>query len=42
MDPKELGLKAEKKRHVERLKEIEKVQDPKPSPPNSLPFIPAP
>uniref|UniRef100_A0A7S0SB60 Splicing factor Cactin n=1 Tax=Mantoniella antarctica TaxID=81844 RepID=A0A7S0SB60_9CHLO len=27
MDPKELGLKAEKKRHVERLKEIEKVKE---------------
>ena len=26
MDPKELGLKAEKARHVERLKEIEKVK----------------
>jgi hypothetical protein len=27
VDPKELGLKAEKIRHVERLKEIEKVKE---------------
>ena len=27
VDPKELGLKAEKRRHVERLKEIEKVKE---------------